>query len=91
MKKKKEEEEPTIFKSIRDAAKYILKNKEKLNLTFKTTRYQTICMYICKAIKNKKGFKYGFKFVYNDDIILTDEECKEQGIERKKFLGFRNI
>ena len=37
-KEKKEEEEPIIFESISDAAKYILKNKEKLNLTFKTTR-----------------------------------------------------
>ena len=87
-KEKKEEEEPIIFESIRDAAKYILKNKEKLNLTFKTTNSENIRMYICNAIKNKKGFKYGFKFVYNDDIILTDEECKEQGIERKEVPGF---
>ena len=87
-KEKKEEEEPIIFESISDAAKYILKNKEKLNLTFKTTRYKTIVERICYAIKNKKGFTLGFKFVYNDDIILTDEECKEQGIEREEVPGF---
>jgi len=87
-KEKKEEEEPIIFESISDAAKYILKNKEKLNLTFETTRYQSIATRIKYAIKNKKGFKYGFKFMYNDDIILTDEECKEQGIERKEVPGF---
>ena len=85
---KKEGEEPIIFESIRDAAKYIIKNKEKLNLQLKTTNYKNISKRICDAIKKKKGFKYGFKFVYNDDIILTDEECKEQGIERKQVPGF---
>ena len=84
----KKEEEPIIFESISDAAKYILKNKEKLNLTFKTTNYKSIVNRICKAIKNNKGFIYGFKFTYNDDIILTDEECKEQGIEREEVPGF---
>ena len=39
-------------------------------------------------LKIIKDLLYGFKFVYNDDIILTDEECKEQGIERKKVPGF---
>ena len=88
MYEEKKEEEPIIFESISDAAKYILKNKEKLNLTFETTNSENIRKYICDAIKKKKGFKYGFKFVYNDDIILTDEECKEQGIERKEVPGF---
>ena len=87
-KEKKEEEEPIIFESIRDAAKYIIKNKEKLNLQLKTTNYKNIAERIRYAIKNNKGVKYGFKFVYNDDIILTDEECKEQGIERKQVPGF---
>ena len=88
MKIKKKKKNPLYIESIKDAAKYILKNKEKLNLTFETTRYNSIVNRICKAIKNKKGFKYGFKFVYNDDIILTDEECKEQGIEREEVPGF---
>ena len=83
-----EKKEPIIFESIRDAAKYILKNKENLNLSFKTTRYQSIAIRIKYAIKKKKGLEFGFKFVYNDDIILTDEECKEQGIERKEVPGF---
>ena len=41
------------------------------------SNYKNISKRICDAIKKKKGFKYGFKFVYNDDIILTDEEFED--------------